>query len=274
MSFSFKKFVDGPLIMGIVNLNNDSFYSDSQCHSTEEAYCKAQQMVDEGADILDIGAESSRPGSRGIPIEEEISQVHPVVKKLCKNINIPVSVDTTKSAVAEVVLDNGAMIINDITGLQSDPNMASTIAGKNGGVVVMHMKGTPETMQKNPIYDDLIDDITHYLEKSVSIAESAGISPDKIAVDPGIGFGKTIEHNLEILGRLNNFKSMDKPILIGASRKSFIGHIQNLKVEDRLEGSLIAGLMAVLNGAQILRVHDVKETRQMLDLVNAIKHYQ
>ena len=274
MQFPFKKSDDSPLIMGILNLNHDSFFSGSQCHSADEAYDKARQMVDDGADIIDIGAESSRPGSQGIAVDEEISQVLPVVKKLCKSITIPVSVDTTKSAVAEAVLENGASIINDISGLQSDPNMADTIAEKNAGVVIMHMKGTPETMQKNPAYDDLIKDITNYLKKSVSIAESAGISPDKIAVDPGIGFGKTIKHNLEILGRLNNFKSLKKPILIGVSRKSFIGNIQNLPVEDRLEGSLTAGLMAVLNGAQILRVHDVKETRQMLDLVKAITNYQ
>jgi dihydropteroate synthase len=274
MQFSFKNLGDGPLIMGILNLNHDSFFSDSQCHSTDEAYDKAQQMVDDGADIIDIGAESSRPGSKGISVDEEISQVLPVVKKLGKNITIPVSVDTTKSAVAKVVLENGASIINDISGLQSDPEMAGTIAEKNAGVVVMHMKGTPGTMQKNPAYEDLLDDITHYLKTSVSIAESAGVSPDKIAVDPGIGFGKTIEHNLEILGRLNNFKSLNKPILIGVSRKSFIGNLQNLPVEDRLEGSLTAGLMAVLNGAQILRVHDVKETRQMFDLVKSIKNYQ
>ena len=260
--------------MGIVNLNHDSFYSDSQCHSSDEAIDMAQQMVDEGADILDIGAESTRPGSQGISIEEEISQVLPVVKKLCKNINIPVSVDTTKSKVAKVVLDNGAAIINDITGLQKDPEMAGAIARKNAGVVVMHMKGTPETMQNSPVYDDLINDITHYLQKSISLAESAGISPDKIAIDPGIGFGKTIEHNLEILGRLKLFMSIKKPIIVGVSRKSFIGKIQNLPVEKRLEGSLIAGLMAVINGAQILRVHDVKETRRMLDLVQAINKYQ
>lgn len=273
MSFSFKKIDEKPLVMGIVNLNHDSFYSESQCHSTDEAIAMGQQMADEGADILDIGAESSKPGSQGISIEEEISQVLPVVKKLCKNINIPVSVDTAKSEVAEVVLDNGAAIINDITGLQKDPEMADIIARKNAGVVVMHMKGTPETMQNSPVYDDLINDITFYLQKSITLAESAGIASDKIAIDPGIGFGKTIEHNLEILGSLKLFKPIEKPILVGVSRKSFIGKIQNLPVEERLEGSLIAGLMAVINGAQILRVHDVKETRQMLDLVQAINKY-
>jgi dihydropteroate synthase len=274
MPTPFKKINDEPLIMGIVNLNRDSFYSDSQCHSADEAYDKAQQMEEEGADILDIGAESSRPGSKGISVEEEILRVLPVVKKISSKTSIPVSVDTTKSEVAKAVLDNGASIINDITGLQNDSEMADTIAERNGSVVVMHMKGTPETMQKNPAYDDLIDEITLYLKKSISIAESAGISPDKIVVDPGIGFGKTIEHNLEILGRLNNFKSVNKPILVGVSRKSFIGHIQNLPVEDRLDGSLIAGMMAIVNGAQILRVHDVKETRQMLDLVQSIKKFQ
>jgi len=274
MPFPFKKSVDGPLIMGIVNLNRDSFYLGSQCHSVDEAYDRAQQMMDEGVDILDLGAESSRPGSKGISVDEEISRILPIVKKICTSIKIPVSVDTTKSEVAKVALDNGVSIINDISGLQNDPDMAGTIAERNGGVVVMHIKGTPETMQKNPEYDDLINEITLHLQNCVSVAESAGISPDKIVVDPGIGFGKTIAHNLEILGRLNNFKSLEKPILVGVSRKSFIGNMQKLAVEDRLEGSLTAGLMAVLNGANILRVHDVKETRQMLDLVLAIKKYQ
>ena len=234
----------------------------------------AQRMVDEGADLIDVGAESSRPGSQGISEEEESARILPVVKELSRRWQNPVSVDTTKPEVAKRALDNGAAIINDIAGLQRDPRMAEIIAEFKAGVIVMHMNGTPATMQDNPIYENLIQDIMGYLIRSVSIAETAGISPDSIAVDPGIGFGKTIEHNLEILARLDRFKSLDKPILVGVSRKSFIGRLLDLPVEERLEGSLITGMLAVMKGADIIRVHDVIETRRMLKLVQAIQKYQ
>ncbi len=234
----------------------------------------AQRMVDEGADLIDVGAESSRPGSQGISEEEESARILPVVKELSRRWQNPVSVDTTKPEVAKRALDNGAAIINDIAGLQRDPRMAEIIAEFKAGVIVMHMNGTPATMQDNPVYENLIQDIMGYLIRSVSIAETAGISPDSIAVDPGIGFGKTIEHNLEILARLDRFKSLDKPILVGVSRKSFIGRLLDLPVEERLEGSLITGMLAVMKGADIIRVHDVIETRRMLKLVQAIQKYQ
>lgn len=260
--------------MGVINLNSDSFYPNSQCRSESDALNMAQRMIDEGADLLDVGAESSRPGSCGISEKEESARLLPVVKELCRRCQVPVSVDTAKPAVAKRMLDNGAALINDITGLQRNPEMAEIIARFEAGVVVMHMQGTPATMQDSPVYENLIQDIMNYLKKSVSIAESAGIAPDSIAVDPGIGFGKSAEHNLEILGRLNQFNSLGKPVLVGVSRKSFIGRLLNLPVEERLEGSLIAGMAAVLNGAGILRVHDVKETRGMIKLVHAINKYQ
>lgn len=260
--------------MGVINLNSDSFYPDSQCRSESDALKMAQRMIDEGADLLDVGAESSRPGSCGISEDEESARLLPVVKELCRRCQVPVSVDTAKPMVAKRMLDNGAALINDITGLQRNSEMAEIIARFEAGVVVMHMQGTPATMQDSPVYENLIQDIMNYLKKSVSIAESAGIAPDSIAVDPGIGFGKSAEHNLEILGRLNQFNSLGKPVLVGVSRKSFIGRLLNLPVEERLEGSLIAGMAAVLNGAGILRVHDVKETRGMIKLVHAINKYQ
>jgi len=260
--------------MGVINLNHDSFYPNSQCSSVSDALKMAQRMIEEGADLLDVGAESSRPGSRGISEDEESARLLPVVKELCRRCQVPVSVDTSKPAVAKRMLDNGAALINDITGLQRTPEMAEIAAQFDAGVVVMHMKGTPATMQESPAYENLIPDIMDYLKKSISIAESAGVSPDSIAVDPGIGFGKTAEHNLEILGRLNQFKLLGKAVLVGVSRKSFLGRLLNLPVEERLEASLVAGMAAVLNGADLLRVHDVKETRQMAKLICAINKYQ
>ena len=260
--------------MGILNLNQDSFYPNSQCHSTDEAMVMAQRMVDEGADMLDVGAESSRPGSHGVAEKEEIARVLPVVKQLSKRLRVPVSVDTAKPEVAKRALENGAALINDITGLQRDPRMAEIIARSGAGVVVMHMDETPATMQDNPVYENIIHDIINYLKKSVSIAESAGISPDCIAVDPGVGFGKTTEHNLEILGRLDSFKALGKPLMVGVSRKSFIGNLLDLPVAERLEGSLVAGMVAIMNGADIIRVHDVIETRRMVKLVQEIRKYQ
>ena len=260
--------------MGIVNINQDSFYSNSQCHSKGEALIMAQRMIDEGADMLDVGAESSRPGSQGITEEEETARIIPLVKELSSRFQGPISVDTSKPEVAKRALENGASFINDITGLQQDPRMAEIVAQFDAGIVVMHMQGIPSTMQDSPAYENLILDIMSYLKKSVSIAESAGIASNSIAVDPGIGFGKTTEHNLEILGRLNHFKSLSKSVLVGVSRKSFIGHLLNLPVEERLEGSLIAGMAAILNGADILRVHDVKETWRMIKLFQAIHKYQ
>jgi dihydropteroate synthase len=255
-------------LMGIINLSPDSFYKVSRTTSQEDAICLAERHVDEGAGMLDIGAESSRPGSKPISEELELERLLPVVTAICKRFDVPVSVDTYKSRVAEGVLAAGASVINDITGLRGSAEMAKVIARNKAGVVLMHMLGTPETMQKEPCYKDVIQDIKIFLKKSIDLAENAGV--EKIAIDPGIGFGKTQAHNLEIIRRLQEFEELGKPILLGVSRKSFIGGVLDLPVEDRLEGSLAATVIGVLNGATLFRTHDVQATDRVIKMAQAI----
>lgn len=255
------------LVAGIINLSPESFYGDSRCETVASAVKKAERMMAEGADFLDIGAESSRPSSRSIPAEVELERLLPVVTQLRK-AGIPLSVDTYKPFVAERVLGLGVGLINDITGLQRDHAMAGVIARFDAGVIIMHMRGTPETMQIDPRYDDLVGEIIQFFRQSIAIAESAGIA--SMIIDPGIGFGKTLEHNLELLRCLDRFKVLDKPILVGASRKGFIGQVLDLPVEERLEGSLASAVVAVTKGARILRVHDVKETVRAVKTAQAI----
>ena len=263
-----------PLVAGIINLNSDSFFGKSRCASEDEALALAERLIIEGADILDVGAESSRPGSLPISEDDEINRLLPVVKELSRRYKIPVSVDTYKPKVAQTVLDAGASIINDITGLQKYPQMADVISSFNAGVVLMHMQGSPKNMQENPVYADLLQEIISFLGKSSSIAIKSGIPPESIAIDPGIGFGKTTEHNLELLAKLDSFKVLGKAILVGPSRKAFIGKLLDLPVEERMEGSLAASVVAVLKGADILRVHDVKETVRAVKVTEAIRKYE
>ena len=255
-------------LMGIVNLSPDSFYEGSRSFSEKEALLLAERHIEEGASILDIGAESTRPGSHPISEALEIERLLPVVSQVCKRFEVTVSVDTYKPSVAEKVLSVGADIINDITGLQRYQEMAKIIARYQAGVVLMHMRETPLTMQDSPRYDDLIGDIKQYLKKSISLADIAGIN--KIAIDPGIGFGKTRSQNLELIRRLDEFKELGKPVLLGVSRKSFIGGVLDLPVEERLEGSLAAAVIGVCNGATIIRTHDVKATGRAVKMASAI----
>lgn len=246
--------------MGVINATNDSFYEASRKSTLQEIIALAEKMVDEGADILDIGAESSRPDSWPIPEETEIEQLKEIIPELTKRFPVPVSVDTYKPKVAECVLDQGASIINDITGLKNSTETASIAARFDAGMVLMHMQGNPQTMQENPIYEDLMLEIKRFLKESADKAVQAGINPEKIALDPGIGFGKTVEHNLKIIRELEAFQTLNYPMVLGVSRKSFIGKILDLSVEERLEGSLAAAVIGLQNGARIFRVHDVKET--------------
>ena len=273
MSFSFDQLAGSGsvAVMGIINLSPDSFYAGNRCATLDEAVRNAESMVEEGAHALDVGAESTRPGSQPIAEETELKRLAPVVSALAKRVPVPISVDTSKPAVADRVLQEGARIINDVTGLQMHPEMSRVIARRGAGVVVMHMQGTPETMQDNPRYGDVVEDVLGFLRLSVEIAGSAGIAPGSIAVDPGIGFGKTLEHNLKLIGSLGRFKVLDKPVLIGVSRKSFIGKILDLTEEERLEGSLAAGVAGVINGADILRVHDVRATVRAVRIAHAIR---
>ncbi len=256
--------------MGIINLSSDSFYKDSRCYSTEDAVVLAEKMIDEGADFLDIGAESSRPGSKPIEVEEELAKLIPVVSLLVKRIKVPISVDTYKPIVVKEVLQAGAKIINDITGLQQYSETAEVISEFGAGVVVMHMQGNPEAMQIDPTYKNVVDEVKEFLGTSIKICKEAGINPEQIVIDPGIGFGKTQKHNLEILQNLEKFASLEKPVLLGLSRKSFIGKILDVPEEERLEGSLAASVLGVSKGASIIRTHDVKATRKAVKVAEAI----
>jgi dihydropteroate synthase len=268
--FTFSENYEKTRLMGIINISPDSFYEQSRCNSTDEVLQKAEKMIREGADFLDLGAESSRPGSKPISEQEEIDKLIPVISSLVKITDIPISVDTYKPIVAKEALQAGAKIINDITGLQKTPEMADVISKFDAGVILMHMKGSPITMQKNPSYKNVIQEVKEFLEQSVKISKEAGIFSDQIAIDPGIGFGKKQKHNLEILSKLEKFIELGKPILIGVSRKSFIGNILNLPPERRLEGSLAASVIGITKGASIVRTHDVKETRNAIKVAEAI----
>ncbi len=272
MSFSFDQLAGSGsvAVMGIINLSPDSFYAGNRCATVEDAVRHAENMVEEGAHVLDVGAESTRPGSQAIGEEIELKRLVPVISALAKRVPVPISVDTSKPAVADRVLQEGARIINNVAGL-NHPEMSRVIARHGAGVVVMHMQGVPETMQDNPQYGDVVEDVLEFLRLSVETAGSAGIASRSIAVDPGIGFGKTLEHNLKLIGSLRRFKVLDKPVLIGVSRKSFIGRILDLDAEERLEGSLAAGVAGVINGADILRVHDVRATVRAVRIAHAIR---
>ena len=258
------------LIMGVLNLTPDSFFDAGRYYDPDEAIVRAQEMVEQGADIIDIGGESTRPGAEPVQEEIELARILPVIRRLVGEIEIPISVDTYKSGVASRALREGAAMINDISGFHFDPQMPQVIAEFQVPVVVMHTSGKPKTMQQHACYQELINDIIAYLEEGVQVGLAAGISPDKFIIDPGLGFGKTRANNLRILRELPQFQSLDKPIMIGASRKSFIGKVLDLPLEERLEGSLAAAAVAIFNGANIIRTHDVKETRRVAMMVDAI----
>jgi len=255
--------------MGIINVTPDSFSDGGKFLNPTLAVEQAYRMVAQGADIIDIGGMSSRPGAEEVSIEEELRRVRPVVEGVVEGVSVPVSVDTFRHQVAREVLEQGAHMINDITAL-SDPAMAPLVSESGAGLVLMHMQGTPGTMQRNPHYEDVVDDITRFLAERVKRARVAGVSHEAIVVDPGIGFGKTVEHNLEILRRLAEFADLGYPLLVGTSRKSFIGKVLRVPVEDRLPGSLASVVLARQAGATLFRVHDVAETRQALELTDAI----
>lgn len=258
-----------PRIMAVLNLTPDSFYGGSRVEGLDDALRRVEEFIEEGADFLDVGAESSRPGALPVDAREEIDRLVPVVEAVSSRFTIPISVDTCKAAVAERVLDAGAALINDISGLR-DSGMAETVARFDAGLIVMHMQGTPTDMQDNPQYDDLFGDILRFLGEAVEKARTAGIRPEKIAVDPGIGFGKLPEHNLALIAGLARFRELGQAVLLGASRKSFIGKVLDLPVDARLEGSLACALMGMLNGADIIRVHDVAPTLRALEMGRAI----
>jgi len=257
-------------VMGIVNVTPDSFSGDGLAGRPQVAIDQGLRMIEEGADLLDVGGESTRPGAESVPPDEELRRVLPVIEGLATRVNVPISIDTYKSAVAKQALAAGATMVNDISGLNMDPALAEVVAASGAALVVMHIKGTPQTMQQNPQYDDLIGEIRQSLSASIERATGAGVPRQQIVIDPGIGFGKTVEHNLEILRRLSEFRSLGCAILIGTSRKSFIGKVLDLPVHDRLEGTAATVAIAIAHGADIVRVHDVKAMVRVARMCDAI----
>ncbi len=259
------------LLMGVLNVTPDSFSDGGHFFDKEKAIDHGLKMVEEGADIIDIGGESTRPGSKPLELEEELRRVIPVIESLAKEVDVPISIDTYKSTVAQRAIEAGAEIINDISGLHLDPNLAKVAAKDDTPLVLMHIRGNPETMQKDVHYDSLFSEILQYLKESIQRAESAGLDPRQIIIDPGIGFGKTLDDNLLIIKNLYEFRILGKPILLGTSRKSFIGKILNTEVGDRLEGTLSSIAIGVLNGAHIIRSHDVLQTKKAIAVTDAIR---
>lgn len=260
------------LIMGTLNVTPDSFSDGGLFFDLERALARGRQMAEEGADIIDIGGESTRPGAKPLDPEEELRRVIPLVRALSQEIDKPISVDTRKARVAERALAAGAEMINDISALRFDPRMVDVVREAKVPVVLMHMRGDPETMQLNTHYDDLLTEIYSFLEERIAFAEERGISPEKIIIDPGLGFGKSLEegHNLLILKHLQRFRKLGKPVLVGPSRKAFLGRILNLPPQERDEGTMAAVAISILNGANIVRVHEVHRMRRVVKVADAI----
>ncbi len=259
-------------IMGILNITPDSFSDGGKYFEAKLNLAKvvedAVQMEKDGADFIDVGGESTRPGSENISIGEELDRVIPVISELKSKISLPVSIDTYKSEVAEEALKAGASIVNDISGFRFDDKLPAVTAKYNASCILMHIKGTPKDMQKDPVYNDVVKEVYNYLQESISIAKKYGI--EQIVTDPGIGFGKTLEHNIELIRNLSEFRKLGYPVLIGVSRKSFIDKIQKTPVDERLEATIAANTIGIINGANIIRVHDVKENQKASILTDKI----
>ncbi|MFZ3122542.1 MAG: dihydropteroate synthase [Thermodesulfovibrionales bacterium] len=268
-SFDFSK---RTYLMGILNVTPDSFSDGGQYFDRTLAIKRAHEMVEEGADIIDIGGESTRPGSEPVSLQEEIARTIPVIEALAKDIKVPISIDTYKAEVAKRAMDAGASIVNDISGLRFDHEMPKVVSQYKVPVVIMHIKGTPKNMQANPQYEALIPEVMDYLRESIRLAVESGIAEDKIIIDPGIGFEKTYDHNLEIIKNLHEFTLLEKPLLVGPSRKAFIGKILgDAPASERLEGTAAAVAISILNGANIIRVHNVKEMKKVALVADAVK---
>ena len=261
------------LVMGIVNVTPDSFSDGGKFFSPEVAISHASKLITQGADIIDIGGESTRPGAELVSETEELKRVIPVIEKVrIDNPTILISIDTTKASVAKYAVEAGADIINDVSGLSFDNNMTGTVESLNVPIVIMHMKGNPQNMQLNPKYKDIVNEILDFFKTKIKIAIQSGINRSMIILDPGIGFGKTVDHNFELLSRLNEFNVLELPIMIGPSRKSFIGITLDLPPEDRVEGTAAAVSAGVMNGASIVRVHDVKSMKRVVRIIEKVRN--
>lgn len=261
-----------PLIMGILNVTPDSFSDGGKYSKKKLALDRAQEMIREGVDIIDIGGESSRPGAKRISVQEEIDRIIPVIEKIRNSSNIPISVDTTKSNVMKEAVKFKVQIINDISAL-NDSNSLAALKNENIYICLMHMKGTPENMQNKPEYDNVVSEVLDFLKNKIKMCIEGGISKERLIIDPGFGFGKTLNHNYLLLKNLKKFKDLHKNLLIGISRKSMIGNLLNRDINHRLYGSLAATLISVYNGANIIRTHDVYETKILLNITKRLKDY-
>jgi dihydropteroate synthase len=256
-------------LMGVVNVTPDSFSDGGKYFEPEAAIAHGEQLARDGAEILDIGGESTRPGAEEVGAEEEIRRTAPVVSDLAA-LGHEVSIDTSKLAVAEAALDAGARIVNDVTALRAEPDLAALCAEREATVVLMHMQGTPRTMQDDPSYEDVVDDVRAFLAERVEAAVAAGVAEERIWLDPGIGFGKTLDHNLELLRRLGELRDLGRPLVVGTSRKSFIGKIDGSDAADRIGGTIASSVLALAAGAEVLRVHDAAELAQAAKVAQAI----
>ena len=261
-----------PLVMGIVNVTPDSFSDGGRFAATEAAVAHGLDLARQGADLLDVGGESTRPGAEPVDVEEELRRVVPVVRELATRTDLPLSIDTYKAETARQALTAGAHVVNDVTALRGDPEMAEVVHAFGAGLILMHMQGSPQTMQINPTYDDVTAEVTQFLEARLQTAAELGIAGSQVVLDPGVGFGKTAAHNLELLARLAELQALGRPVCLGVSRKGFLGRLLGRSVAERLAGSLAAVCHALAHGAaQIVRVHDVAETREAVRLFQALK---
>jgi len=258
-------------LVGIVNVTPDSFSDGGRYFDLEKAIAHGVDLVREGADVIDVGGESTRPGARPVSAREEMERVLPVIRGLRRAVSVPISVDTYKADVARAALDEGADMVNDISALRLDPGMASLVAAEKVPVVLMHMQGTPQTMQQRPQYRDVVEEVKEFLQSRIRFALEGGVEPGRIIIDPGIGFGKELEHNLALLRGLPILASLSQPILVAPSRKTFIGKILGVSPEERLEGSLAAAVAAVLAGANMIRTHDVKGAYRAMRIADALR---
>ncbi len=264
------EFPGRPLIMGVVNVTPDSFYDGGRYLDAEAAVAHAVRLVEEGADLLDVGAESTRPGADAVNEAEERRRVIPVVTAVAKAVTVPISIDTSKAAIAREALDAGAVLVNDVTALRGDPAMVDVVARSGAGIVLMHMHGTPRTMQQAPRYDDVVEEISEFFEERIRFAMTHDIVRRQIILDPGIGFGKLLVHNLTLLAQLRCFVQFDCPLLVGVSQKAFLGQLLDRPVQERQWGTAAAVAMAVDRGAGILRVHDVRAMKDVVQVTAAI----
>jgi dihydropteroate synthase len=255
-------------LMGVVNVTPDSFSDGGLFLDPERAVSHGRELAGQGAEILDVGGESTRPGAEEVSAEEERGRVEPVIAGLADTATV--SIDTSKLSVAEAALDAGASIVNDVTALRNDPEIGELCADRGVGLVLMHMQGDPRSMQANPTYDDVVDDVKAFLAARFAVAVDTGVAEEKVWLDPGIGFGKTLEHNLELLRRLGELRELGRPLVVGTSRKSFIGKIDGSEVDDRIGGTIASSVLAAAEGADVLRVHDVAETAQAVAMAKAI----